>query len=140
VITQPANAVPPTIPPQTVGLSASGVATVRIVCPADSGGCAGTVSIELPAAATGKHGKIAIGARKQPSTSIGRARFTAKAGTAPLIPVRLSKRGRQRILRGGRSRARITVTTRTADGKTTVSSQDVTIRPRSKATRRTARR
>jgi hypothetical protein len=42
--------------------------------------------------------------------------------------VRLSKRGRQRIVKGRRSRARIVVTTRKADGTTSVATQDLTIR------------
>lgn len=137
----PANAVPPTIPQQIVGVSASGVATVKVICPAASGGCAGTVTIDLPAATPGKHAKQAIAAgRKSASAAIGHSRFTAKAGTAALVPVRLSKRGRQRILRSRHAHARITVTTRTAAGRTTVISQDVTIRPRVKSNRRKSRR
>jgi hypothetical protein len=138
-----ANAVAATIPSQTVGMSASGVATVQIVCPPDSGGCSGTVAIDLPAAAGAKHsahGKIVIAAKARAPVRIGKAKFTARAGTSPVIPVRLSKRGRQRILRGGRSRARITVTTRSASGATTVTSQQVTIRPRRQAARHSGRK
>jgi hypothetical protein len=128
---KPGNAVPPSIPPQTVGVSASGVARVLIACPADSGGCSGTVTIELPQAAK-KHGraKLAHVARGTGAIKLGRARFKARAGTSKTVPVRLSKRGRQRILRGRRTRVRITVTTRSAGGKTSVTSQDVTMRPR----------
>jgi hypothetical protein len=135
--TPAANTVPASIPAQTVGLSASGVATVQIVCPPDSGGCSGTVTIDLPAAATARrpgHGKVVAAGHRTPMR-IGTARFRAKAGTSPVIPVRLSKRGRQRILRSRHSRARITVTTRSAAGGTTVTSQEVTIRPRTAARR-----
>src|SRR5436305_4491908 len=107
-ITPAANAVPPTVPPQTVGVSASGVARVRVVCPADSGGCSGTVTIEIPGAtSSGGHAKAAAALK---AIVVGKARFRAKAGTSPTIPVRLTKRGRQRILRGRRGRARIVVT------------------------------
>jgi hypothetical protein len=139
-----ANAVPPTIPPQTVGVSASGVATVRIVCPADSGGCSGTVVIEIPQATSGKvplggHAKTTGPARRAP-LRLGKAKFNAKAGTSPVVPVRLSKRGRQRILRGHRSRARITVTTRSAAGASVVTTQEVTIGPRHSVARRPGRK
>jgi Ca2+-binding RTX toxin-like protein len=137
-----ANAVPPTIPPQTVGVSAAGVATVKIVCPADSGGCSGTVVIDIPAPASGKtHGKGTLAkaaARRPAALRIGKAKFNAKAGTSPLVPVRLSKRGRQRIIRRRRSKARITVTTRSATGGSVVTTQEVTIRPKRSAARRRA--
>jgi hypothetical protein len=138
--TPTANSIPASIPPQTVGISASGVARVRVVCPADSGGCSGTVTLEL-AAATGPapSGKVSA-SRKRASLKLGRAKFTAAAGTAAVVPVRLSKRGRQRIVRGRRSRARIVVSTRRADGTTTVTSQNVTIAVKRPAKRRARRR
>ena len=130
-VASPAQA---TIPAQTVGISASGVARVQVVCPADSGGCAGTVSIELPT------GKAAAAARRRSPTTIGQARFRAKAGTAPIVRVRLSKRGRQRIVRGRSRRGRIRVATRTADGTTVVTTQDVTFSTGPKAKRGRGRR
>jgi hypothetical protein len=130
------NAVPPTIPAQTVGISASGVARVLVVCPADSGGCRGTVTIELPQPAK-KRGRAKIARAPRPFR-LGRARFKAKAGTSKTVRVRLSKRGRQRILRSRRGRrARIVVTTRSADGKTSTITQDVTLRVRPRARPRT---
>ena len=137
VVDPPANSVPASIPPQTVGISASGVATVMVACPADSGGCKGVVTITLPASSSRGHGKV-VAARKSPAIKVGSARFKAKAGTSKSVPVRLSKRGRQRILRGRSRRARITVTTRSAAGTTVVTSQDVALRPRPK--RRALRR
>jgi hypothetical protein len=138
-----ANAVPASIPPQTVGVSASGVARVQIVCPPDSGGCSGTVVIDIPQTSAPKRNHklsaTASAARRKPPLRIGKAKFRAKAGSSPVIPVRLSKRGRQRILRGRRSRARITVTSRSAAGRTVVTTQEVTIRPRV-AARRSGRR
>jgi len=130
------NSVPPTLPPQTVGISASGVATVLVACPADSGGCRGVVTITIPAIASRRHAKVAA-ARKAATVKVGSAKFNVAAGKSKRVPVRLSKRGRQRILRGrsrGRTRrARISVTTRAADGTTTVTTQDVTLRPRAKS-------
>jgi hypothetical protein len=134
------NSVPPSIPPQTVGVSASGVAQVLVACPVDSGGCKGVVKITLPASSNRRHAKV-VAARKSAPLTIGSARFKAAAGTSKRVAVRLSKRGRQRILRGRkRRRARITVTTQSATGTTFVTSQDVTLRPPTKAKRRKAPR
>jgi hypothetical protein len=134
------NSQPPRIPAQTVSVSASGVALVRIVCPADSGGCRGTVALELAPATKARHAKVvAAGAAAGKATRLGQTKFTAKAGTSPVIRVRLSKRGRQRILRGIRRRARIVVTTKSADGKSVVATQEVTLarrQPHKKARRR----
>jgi hypothetical protein len=136
------NAVPPSIPAQTVGVSASGVASVLVACPADSGGCSGTVAIELPQPAKkNRRAKTSRTARRGAALTLGRTRFKARAGTTKTVRVHLSKRGRRRILRGRRGRrARIVVTTRSADGKATVISQDVTLRPRPRASGRKARR
>jgi hypothetical protein len=131
-----ANAVPPAIPPQTVGVTAAGVATVKIVCPPDSGGCSGTVVIDLPQPASGKGTLAKVAARGPAALRIGKAKFNAKAGTSPVVAVRLSKRGRQRIIRRHRSKARITVTTRSATGGSVVTTQEVTIRPKRSAARR----
>jgi hypothetical protein len=109
-----------TVPAQTVAISASGVARVQVVCPAGSGGCAGTVAIELPTS------KATAASHARTSITVGKAKFTAQAGTAPIVPVRLSKRGRERIMRSRHRRGRIRVTTRSAGGRTTVTTQDVT--------------
>lgn len=129
---------PATIPPQTVRISASGVASVRVACPADSGGCKGTVALVLPRASA----SAASAARKRATIRLGRARFDAAAGTESVVPVRLSKRGRQRIVKGrrGRGRARIVVTTRKADGTKSVATQDVAIHVKRHPAKRKARR
>jgi hypothetical protein len=140
--TPAANAVPASIPAQTVGVTASGLARVRVVCPADSGGCSGTVALELPTASATKHrGKVST-IRGGTPFQLGRAKFKAAAGSAKVVPVRLSKRGRQRIVRsrGRKSRARVVVTSRRADGSTTVTTQDVQIRVKRQAPKRRARR
>jgi hypothetical protein len=97
------------------------------------------VTITLPASSSRRHAKVAA-AKKSASVKVGSARFKAAAGSTKSVPVRLSKRGRQRILRGRSRRARITVTTRSAAGTTVVTTQDVTLRPRNKAKRRKASR
>src|SRR3954454_423202 len=139
VVAPTANSVPPTIPAQTVGISASGVATVLVACPADSGGCRGVVTITLPASSSRRHAKLAA-AKKSASVKLGSARFKAGAGVTKKGPGRPPKRGRQRILRHRSRRARITVATRSAAGTTVVTTQDVTLRPPSKSKRRKAPR
>jgi hypothetical protein len=136
------NAVPPTIPPQTVAVSASGVATVQVVCPPRSGGCRGIVTLELPLASAAGRGRLAVAARRATSLRLGQARFSAKAGTKATVRVRLSKRGRQRILRNVHSHCRIVVRTVAADGTVAVSTQDVTLARRQppRPPRRTGRR
>ncbi|MEA2457070.1 MAG: hypothetical protein QOC95_42, partial [Thermoleophilaceae bacterium] len=100
----------------------------HIVCPAGSGGCKGTVTLELPAA-VGHPNNVAAARRRM--TRVGQAKFAAKAGTAPSVGVHLSRRGRQHMLRGIKARVgRVDVTTRSADGKAAVTSQSITLRPR----------
>jgi hypothetical protein len=147
VPTSPApNAVPASVPAQTVGVSASGVASVKIVCPAGSGGCSGTVVIDIPQAASTKKRSRAPKATAKAQQHhvallrVGKAKFSASAGSSPAIPVRLSKRGRQRILRAQRSKARITVTSRSAAGQTVVTTQEVTIKPPPRPARRGGRK
>lgn len=132
------NALPPVIPAQTVSVGTSGVAVVQVACPEGSGGCRGTVVLDLPSATanSAKATATAVAARRrpnrkpQPTTRLGKAKFTAKEGTTARVRVRLSRRGRQRIARHPRTRARIVVTTRSADGNAVTTTQDVTLERR----------
>jgi hypothetical protein len=132
---EPLNVVPPTIPAQTVSVSANGIAKVRVVCPAESGGCRGTVALQALDAAGNARPVAAVarrvaGRRTRKPVTLGRRRFTARAGRSVTVRVRLSKRGRQRILRTRHGHYRIKLTTRSADGKSVVTTQEVTLRPR----------
>jgi Ca2+-binding RTX toxin-like protein len=138
----PRNSQPPRIPSQTASVTRNGVALVKLVCPADSGGCSGTVALELIEAAPAPgRGKIAVSARRR-RVSIGRSRFKAKAGKTTTVRVRLSKRGRQRILRGRKKtrRVRLSTTTRTADGKVEVTSRTISVRAERRQPRRPGRK
>jgi hypothetical protein len=127
----------PTQRVRDVAVSPSGVARVQVVCPAGSGGCTGTVAIELPPSAEGK--VVASGLQRRP-VRIGQARFAAKPGTAPIVPVQLTKRGRQRIMRGRRSRGRLRIDVRSADGSRVVTCEDVTLTASSQTGRARGRR
>jgi hypothetical protein len=107
-----------------------------VACPIGSGGCNGVVTITLPPAVTALHAKVTA-ARKATGLTIGSAKFKLAAGKTKGVPVRLSKRGRQRILRGRKKqRAKITVTTKAADGTTNVTTQNVTLRAPAKSKKR----
>jgi hypothetical protein len=125
----PFNLAAPVIPRQNAAVTGSGKALVRVECPADSGGCQGTIELLLLGGADGGKAKL-VAARRRRTTKIGRTTFEAEAGTKPIVGVQLNRRGRRRVLRGGRKRCRIVVTTRTADGKTQRTTSDITLRAR----------
>jgi hypothetical protein len=130
------NLVPPVIPEQVAKVSSTGLALVRIGCPVTAGGCKGTADLFLLGSSrSATRGKI-VAARRRPTrlSRLGRAKFVAEAGKTAKVPIRLYRRGRRRVLRGGRTRCRLVVTTRSATGKTVTTTRDITL------LRRTARR
>jgi hypothetical protein len=130
------NVTPPVIPAQTVTVSPSGVAAVQVVCPAVAGTCRGTVALVLaPATAKRSARMVAAAGAKPKGITLGSAKFTAKGGTKPVVPIRLNRRGRQRILRTRHTRCKIVVTTRSSTGKTVTTSRNITLRPRRTAGR-----
>src|SRR4051794_12537034 len=125
------NVAPPVIPAQTVTVSRSGVAAVRVACPVSAGTCRGTVALVLtPNGRNGRARIVAAGAKPKKGVTLGTAKFTAKGGTKPFVQVRLNRRGRRRILRTRHTRCKIVVTTRSADGKVVTTSRTITIRAR----------
>lgn len=122
------NVEPPRIPAQTASVTASGVALVKVVCPAGAGACKGTVDLVLKGAkATPKRGRI-VAARRGKAVKLGHARFAAKAGRKPIIRVRLNRRGRRRTLRTRHTRCKMVVTTRSAAGKVVTTARTITLR------------
>jgi hypothetical protein len=119
------NIAPPVIPAQSVSVSPSGVAAVRVVCPVEAGSCRGTVSLVMS-----KGVVAAAAARPKKGVTLGSAHFTARGGQKPFVQVRLNRRGRQRILRSRHTRCRIVVTTRSSQGKVVTTSRTITIRAR----------
>ena len=105
-----------------------------MACPAGVGRCKGTVTLEVAVRDLGKARAAAAGTKLE---KVGRARFTAKAGTKPVVRVRMSRRGRRRVIRGRkRQHCRMTVSTTSPTGKTLVSRRTITL----VAARRTANR
>jgi hypothetical protein len=107
---------------------------VRVACPPGEGRCKGTVKLEVAQSDLGKASAAAAAAKL---VEVGKARFVAKAGAKPLVRVRLSRRGRRRVLRGRKKQhCRITVSTTSPTGKTLVTRRTITL----VAERRTAKR
>lgn len=126
----PFNLAAPVIPRQAAAVTASGVAQVRIACPADAGICKGTVTLLLRKGSQRSEKVQVVAARRRRAAKVGRARFKAEAGTKPIVHVRLNRRGRRRMRRSGRTRCYMRVTTRTADGKVITTSREITLRAR----------
>jgi hypothetical protein len=133
------NFTAPVIPRQTATVSRSGIASVRIVCPAEAGACKGTVALVLVKRAGGARARVmAVAARRVKQTKrvkLGSARFSAKAGEKPIVQIRLNRRGRRRVLRTRHTRCRLVVTTRGADGKVVTTTREITLRARRTAGR-----
>jgi hypothetical protein len=129
-----ANPLPVLIPAQSATFDSKGNAAVRVACPAGVGRCKGTVTLEVAVSDLGKARAAAAGTKLE---KVGSARFTAKAGTKPVVRVRMSRRGRRRVIRGRkRQHCRMTVSTTSPTGKTLVSRRTITL----VAARRTANR
>jgi RTX calcium-binding nonapeptide repeat (4 copies) len=136
-LTGPLNLEPPVVLAQTAPVK-KGVASIRIECPADAGRCKGTVEIFLvgnAAKAKAKAPAVLAKRARRRIVRIGRAKFSARAGTKPVVKVRLNRRGRRRVTRRRKVRARVVVTTRTATGEATTTTRTITL-----AARRTAGR
>ena len=107
----------------------SGVVNVPLTCPAlNVFGCTGTVTVQLLGSSAKKSASEAR-RRKVVMRTKGR-RFKIAAGAKAMVPVTLERRTARTLRHAGRSRARVTVTTELGGGKTTVSSEIVTVRER----------
>jgi hypothetical protein len=122
--------------PSTIVLSSSGEIALGLTCTAESGDCTGSIEIvdvdgtlktrtQTGAARRGKRA-----ARKdQKAVVLGRARFSVAAGASEEVTVRLSRAGRQRIIKKKKrkTRARIVISVRSPDGTTSTTSRTITI-------------
>jgi hypothetical protein len=122
--------------PSTIVLSSSGEIALGLTCTAESGDCTGSIEIvdvdgtlkartQTDAARRGKRA-----ARKdQKAVVLGRARFSVAAGASEEVTVRLSRAGRQRIIKKKKrkTRARIVISVRSPDGTTSTTSRTITI-------------
>ena len=139
----PATVAPVSITaPATVTLRANGALPVGVRCAVGSGRCTGTIEIVEAGGQVSARAEIEPAPRRKTAQRlvIGRREFSLGAGTRKNIVVRLSRRGRQRIIKRGRrrTRAKIVVTTTAADGSKVTSVKSVSIR--APAERRTSAR
>ena len=118
----------------TVALTPQGVLAVPVTCTADEGACAGTIEIVEEAGALKARTSVQAARRrkpqkKAPATVLGRARFSVRAGAAKRVQVRLSRRGRQRVIKKKKrkTRAKIVVSMRAPDGTVTTTEKKVSI-------------
>ena len=110
-----------------ITLGPDGSAPVLIACPKSQvGGCAGTVKIDI-AAAAGPKGKAKSSRRSRRRTVLGRKKFKVAAGKKKTIRVRMSRRGRRRVLRKRRIRCRVSVVNKGQNGKTVTTKLHVSL-------------
>jgi hypothetical protein len=140
-LTGPLNLEPPVLLAQTAPVR-NGVAAIAIECPVDAGRCEGTVEIFLPGGGGAKAKAVGVLAKRarRRTLRIGRAKFSARAGTKPVVKVRLNRRGRRRVTRRRRVRARVVVTTRTQSGEVITTRRTITLAARRAAGRGKGRR
>ena len=124
--------------PPLLQATSKGEIQIGVSCAAESGGCAGSVEI-FEEGAVGKTAAKVVSARRGRRTGVaqhgrkkvvlGRARFAVAAGETEAVTVRLSRAGRQRIIKKKkrRTRARLAVTVVAADGTKSTSVKTVTI-------------
>jgi hypothetical protein len=123
------------ISPNPVPVSASGVAQVRLKCPATAfEGCAGDITIEaLDTVGTSRSKLDVTAARRRPTrkTKLGRRRYKIAAGEGKNVPVRLERRAWRKFKKRRRVKLQITVTMENATG-TTTTTRTVYVKPPAK--------
>ena len=111
-----------------ITMGRDGKAPVVVVCPkAQIGGCAGTVTIDI-ARETAAKGKAQSSRRSRRRRVIGRTKFKVSAGKKKTIRVRLSRRGRRKVLKKRRIRCRVSVTNKGKDGKLVTTRQSIPLK------------
>jgi hypothetical protein len=124
--------------PPLLRATPAGEIQIGVSCTAASGDCAGSIAIveeggllksvaEVTSARRGKRAGIDKPGRK--GSALGRARFAVAAGQTETVTVRLSRAGRQRIIKKKRhrTRAKLVVTVVAPDGSESTTVKSVTI-------------
>ena len=131
--------------PPLLQATPGGAIQIGVSCAADAGDCAGSIAIveeggvvksvaKLTSARRGKRTRTS----KPKAVVLGRARFSVGAGQTKAVTVRLSRAGRQRIIKKKkrRTRAKLVVTVVAPDGTKATSVKTVTIAiPKERRTR-----
>ncbi|MEA2444047.1 MAG: hypothetical protein QOJ12_1339 [Thermoleophilales bacterium] len=124
--------------PPLLQATANGDIQIGVGCTAPSGACVGSIAIieqggvvksvaRVTTARRGRRAAIVKGDRK--AVVLGRARFSVAAGQTETVTVRLTRAGRQRIIKKKkrRTRAKLVVTVVAPDGTRSTSVKVVTI-------------
>jgi hypothetical protein len=124
--------------PPLLQATATGKIQIGVSCTAKSGDCTGSVEVleeggvvktraKVTSARRGARAGVTKRGRKK--VVLGRARFSVAAGETEAVTVRLSRAGRQRIIKKKkrRTRAKLAVTVVAADGTKSTSVKTVTI-------------
>lgn len=132
--------------PATIAMSPRGDIAVGVTCTAAEGACAGSIELVEEGGALKARAQVQSARRRKAvktkkAVVLGRAKFSVGAGAAKQVRVRLSRRGRQRIIKKKKrkTRAKIVITVKAPDGTIGVSEHEVSITA-PKARRTSARR
>jgi hypothetical protein len=120
--------------PSNIAMTKAGDITVGVACAADSGDCKGTIEL-VEQNGTIKARTVVTTARrrkaKKKATVLGRRNFSVRAGRKKNVRLRLARNGRQRIIKKKKrkTRAKLVITMKSADGTKTTTTKNVTISP-----------
>jgi Ca2+-binding RTX toxin-like protein len=99
-----------------------GAVGIRVSC-AEAAGCRGWITVRmLPR----RSGRATAAAARRPV--ISRKRYRVRAGGAKTVTAKISRRGRQRVLKRRRARCSVAVSTVAPDGTKTVTRKRITIK------------
>jgi hypothetical protein len=117
-----------TVAGRSLTVSASGLLTIKISCPAGAGVCTGTLTLRtlkaVKASAAGAH------AAKSKATvlTLATGSFTVPAGASKTVKVHLSAKARKLLARSHVLSARATIVARNAAGQSTTMQSTLTLR------------
>ena len=128
--------------PAAMVLTKSGELTIGVACAADRGDCKGTIEL-IEQDGTIKARTVVTTARRRKTKKaivLGRRSFSVRAGRKKNVRMRLARNGRQRIIKKKKrkTKAKLVITMRTADGSKVTTEKNVTIQPPKE--RRTSKR
>jgi len=122
---------------QPITITPDGRVPIKLRCPAGRRtSCRGTIKIFLPRPKARRKPKSSAGSAKAAAAARPRRReqllakktFKIDSGKSKVVQVKLSRNGRQRVLRGRRQRCRVSVSLPGPKGRTIVSTRTITLK------------
>ena len=115
--------------PASVRLTRKGYLRIQVRCPITAvNGCSGSVTIEVLARSAGVTLSAAAGGKGK--------RFSLKAGESKVTKVKISRNGRQRVLKRKRAKCKVSVHTSATGNKRLTVSKKITVKAPKKKQRR----